>query len=100
MQFPTFTGSLAATIQSVVYGGATGGLFSMCQSFAATTVAPSVAALISGTSAAVGGSVLVGVAIASNGDEKGGNDSGRDASGEKKPDAGEKEASDPPVAAS
>jgi len=73
----------------------------MCQSFAATTVAPSVATLmISGTSAAVGGSVLVGAAIASNGDDKAGNDSRRDAPGEKKPDPGEKEASDPPVAAS
>jgi len=41
-------GSLAATIQSIVYGGATGGLFSLLQSAGATMVLPSVGTIFAG----------------------------------------------------
>ena len=41
-------GSLAATIQSIVYGSATGGLFSLLQSAGATMVLPSVGAMFAG----------------------------------------------------
>lgn len=41
-------GSIAATIQSIVYGGATGGLFSLLQSAGATMVLPSVGTLFAG----------------------------------------------------
>lgn len=42
-------GSIAASIQSIVYGGATGGLFSLLQSAGATMVLPSVGAILTGT---------------------------------------------------
>ena len=54
-------GSLAAFIQSIVYGGATGGLFSLLQSAGATMVLPSVGTIFTGA-AATG----VGVAVATN----------------------------------
>ena len=41
-------GSLAATTQSIVYGGATGGLFSLLQSAGATMVLPSVGVMVVG----------------------------------------------------
>ncbi|KAF9643749.1 hypothetical protein BDM02DRAFT_3077775, partial [Thelephora ganbajun] len=41
-------GSIAATIQSIVYGGATGGLFSLLQSAGATMVLPSVGTIFAG----------------------------------------------------
>ena len=42
-------GSFAATIQSIVYGSATGGLFSLLQSAGATMVLPSVGTILTGT---------------------------------------------------
>ena len=42
-------GSIAAVIQSVVYGGATGGLFSLLQSAGATMVLPSVGTMFAGS---------------------------------------------------
>lgn len=51
-------GSLAASIQSIVYGGATGGLFSLLQSAGATIVLPSVGAMLTGA-AATGAGVAV-----------------------------------------
>ena len=54
-------GSLAATIQSIVYGGATGGLFSLLQSAGATMVMPSAGTIFTGA-AATG----VGVVAAAN----------------------------------
>jgi hypothetical protein len=56
-------GSLAATIQSIVYGGATGGLFSLLQSAGATMVLPSVGAMFAG--AATTGA---GIAVLSKGE--------------------------------
>ncbi len=47
MQSILLTGSLAASMQSALYGGATGGLFSICQSIAATTAVPAAEAIIS-----------------------------------------------------
>jgi len=41
-------GSIAASIQSIVYGGATGGLFSLLQSAGATMVLPSVGTVLTG----------------------------------------------------
>ncbi len=49
------TGSLAAAIQSVVYGGATGGLFSIFQSIGATAVVAPPLALALGVAGIVGG---------------------------------------------
>ena len=44
-------GSIAATIQSIVYGGATGGLFSLLQSAGATMVLPSIGTILTGAAA-------------------------------------------------
>ena len=52
-------GSIAATIQSIVYGGATTGIFSLLQSAGATIVLPSIGTIVTGV--AVTG---VGVAVA------------------------------------
>lgn len=49
-------GSLAATIQSILYGGLTGGLFSIFQSIGATAVLPGVTA-VAGASTALGAGV-------------------------------------------
>ena len=51
-------GSIAATIQSIVYGGATGGLFSLLQSAGATLVLPSVGTILTGA-ATTGAGVIV-----------------------------------------
>ncbi|KAL0063767.1 hypothetical protein AAF712_009324 [Marasmius tenuissimus] len=48
-------GSLAAGIQSAVYGGATGGLFSICQSIGATAVIASPAGIVLGAGAVAAG---------------------------------------------
>lgn len=48
-------GSLAATIQSVVYGGATGGIFALLQSAGATMILPSVGTIITGAAASGAG---------------------------------------------
>jgi len=57
-------GSIAATIQSVVYGGATGGLFSLLQSAGATMVLPSVATIFTGAAATgVGIAVVNGESV-------------------------------------
>ena len=58
------TGSLAATIQSIVYGGATGGIFSLLQSAGATMVLPSIGTILTG--AATTGA---GVAVATSDDQ-------------------------------
>ena len=50
-------GSIATAVQSVVYGGATGGLFALCQSAGATGVIGSAA-----TAAIGGGTGLTGIA--------------------------------------
>lgn len=52
-------GSLAATIQSIVYGGATGGVFSVLQSFAMTTAAASSTALTGAVAAITGGTWFI-----------------------------------------
>ena len=54
-------GSLAATIQSIVYGGATGGLFSLLQSAGATIVLPSIGTIFTGA-AATGAGVAMATA--------------------------------------
>ena len=51
------TGSIAAGIQSVVYGGATGGLFSICQSIGATAVIASPVGIALGVGAVAAGVV-------------------------------------------
>ncbi|KAJ3548390.1 hypothetical protein NMY22_g1283 [Coprinellus aureogranulatus] len=54
-------GSLAALIQSVFYGGATGGLFSLLQGLGATLALPALEAVIVAAGAAgVGGRLLLG----------------------------------------
>ncbi|KAF9789702.1 hypothetical protein BJ322DRAFT_552305 [Thelephora terrestris] len=53
-------GSLAATVQSVVYGGATGGLFSLLQSAGATMVLPSAGTIITGVASTGAGIGLMG----------------------------------------
>jgi len=65
----TLTGSLAASIQSGLYGGMTGGLFSLCQSVAATSVLPAAGAIISAAGATVAGKALIGAALESSGDD-------------------------------
>ena len=59
-------GSIAATIQSIVYGGATGGLFALLQSAGATMVLPSVGTIFAGAATAGAGAGLLrnGEAIA------------------------------------
>ena len=54
-------GSLAATIQSIVYGGTTGGLFSLLQSAGATIVLPSIGTIFTGA-AATGAGVAMATA--------------------------------------
>ena len=49
------TGSVAAAAQSAIYGGATGGLFSILQSIGATAVAPSLLTVLAGSGAGVAG---------------------------------------------
>jgi hypothetical protein len=56
-------GSFAATIQSIVYGGVTGGLFSLLQSAGATMVLPSVGAILTGTV-----TTGAGIAVMKNGE--------------------------------
>lgn len=52
----SYTGSLAALIQSSVYAGYTGGIFSILQSFGATAaVAPAGALALGGVFLGVGG---------------------------------------------
>ncbi|KDR70060.1 hypothetical protein GALMADRAFT_46845, partial [Galerina marginata CBS 339.88] len=51
-------GSLATGIQSVFYGGATSGLFSVCQSIGAAAVAPSLGAVISSLGGMLAGAKL------------------------------------------
>ena len=60
-------GSLAAAIQSIVYGGATGGLFSLLQSAGATTVLSSIGTIFTGAAATgvgVAGAAAAGVGAA------------------------------------
>ena len=52
----TIIGSLAASIQSVFYGGLTTGIFSICQSIGATAVLPG-ATTVAGASTALGAGV-------------------------------------------
>ena len=54
-------GSLAATIQSIVYGGTTGGLFSLLQSAGATIALPSIGTIFTGA-AATGAGVAMATA--------------------------------------
>ena len=58
--YPRISGSIAAGIQSVFYGGMTTGLFSVCQSVAATAVAPSLASVVSAAGSAAAGATLLG----------------------------------------
>ncbi|KAL0564684.1 hypothetical protein V5O48_017357 [Marasmius crinis-equi] len=60
--------SLAAGIQSLVYGGATTGLFSVCQSIAATAVAASPVGIVLATGAVVVGAALVATQSRGEGD--------------------------------
>ena len=53
-------GSVAATAQSVVYGGATGGLFSLLQSAGATMVLPSVGTVVAGAATTGAGIGMMG----------------------------------------
>ena len=53
-------GSVAATVQSVVYGGATGGLFSLLQSAGATMVLPSVGTVVAGAATTGAGIGMMG----------------------------------------
>ncbi|KAL0573364.1 hypothetical protein V5O48_008583 [Marasmius crinis-equi] len=65
-------GSLAAGIQSLVYGGATTGLFSVCQSIGATAVLASPVGIVLATGAvAAGAGCFVASKIRENGDGKG-----------------------------
>ncbi|RDX43166.1 hypothetical protein OH76DRAFT_1236254 [Lentinus brumalis] len=57
-------GSLAAAIQSAVYGGSTCGLFSVFQAAGATIVAPSVSSVLGATTATVVGGKLIAGASA------------------------------------
>ena len=51
-------GSIAATIQSIVYGGATGGLFSLLQSAGATMVLPSIGTILTGAAVTGAGAAV------------------------------------------
>ena len=53
-------GSVAATVQSVVYGGATGGLFSLLQSAGATMVLPSAGTIVAGAATTGAGIGVMG----------------------------------------
>ena len=55
----THTGSIAATVQSVFYGGATGGLFSLFQSAGATIAAPALSSVVTAAGSAVYGGKLM-----------------------------------------
>jgi len=61
-------GSVAATIQSIVYGGATGGLFSLLQSAGATMVLPSVGTIFAGAAATGAGIAVVNGETVTTGD--------------------------------
>ncbi|EAU83179.2 hypothetical protein CC1G_07861 [Coprinopsis cinerea okayama7 len=64
-------GSIAATIQSIFYGGATTGLFSILQSIGATAAAPTVGSMIASASAVGAGAVMVsGSSEEPDGDEE------------------------------
>jgi len=63
-------GSLAASIQSVFYGGATTGLFSLLQSVGATAAAPAAPAAVATIVTAVG-SIAAGAVLAGQGDKPG-----------------------------
>jgi len=52
------TASIAAFLQSVIYGGATGGLFSVFQSLGATAVAPPLFQTLAGLGTATAGAWL------------------------------------------
>ena len=52
------TGSVAATVQSIVYGGATGGIFSLLQSAGATMVLQPIGTILAGA-ATTGAGVVV-----------------------------------------
>lgn len=56
--YTSLTGSIAAGLQSVLYGGATGGLFSVLQCLGATAVAPSIFATFAGVGTAAAGTWL------------------------------------------
>jgi len=53
-----FAGSVAAGLQSLFYGGATGGVFSVLQSVGATIVAPSLFATTVGAATAAAGAKI------------------------------------------
>ncbi|KAI0696856.1 hypothetical protein C8T65DRAFT_583141, partial [Cerioporus squamosus] len=65
-------GTLAATIQSVVYGGSTCGLFSMFQAAGATIVAPTVSSAVTAAGSAVLGGKLLAEATTAEADQQGG----------------------------
>ncbi|CAA7266431.1 unnamed protein product [Cyclocybe aegerita] len=52
-------GSIAAGLQSVFYGGATTGLFSLCQSIGATAAAPTLASVLSAIRTVVAGATIL-----------------------------------------
>ncbi|KAJ3501931.1 hypothetical protein NLJ89_g9118 [Agrocybe chaxingu] len=54
------SGSIAAGLQSVFYGGATTGLFSLCQSIGATAAAPTLASAVSAAGTVVAGATILG----------------------------------------
>ena len=54
----SLTGSIAAGLQSAIYGGATGGVFSAFQALGATMVAPPLIAAFGGVGAAAAGTWL------------------------------------------
>lgn len=51
-------GSIAAGLQSLIYGGATGGVFAALQSAGATIVAPSLFASTAGAATAAAGALF------------------------------------------
>ena len=55
----THAGSIAATVQSIFYGGATGGLFSLFQSAGATIAAPALSSVVTAAGSAVYGGKLM-----------------------------------------
>ncbi|KAF9645331.1 hypothetical protein BDM02DRAFT_3120353 [Thelephora ganbajun] len=87
-------GSIAATIQSIVYGGVTGGLFSLLQSAGATMVLPSVGTIFAGAaSTGAGIAIMKGESVSTSeiltdsiarGHQPGGDD-GSDDDGDGKP---------------
>ena len=74
-----FLGSLAAGLQSSVYGGLTTGLFSACQSIGATWVVGS-GSIISGIGSLAAGATILGSPSRKTETETGGSDSESEAS--------------------